>query len=290
MSAMSAIIGLANAAYQDYKTDVRNMRAEAMTYDLFGRQQADRDKQNRWMAPPNQITQLKAAGLSPASYYGGAAQGMQSAGIADAGVPEFALPPSDAFSSGVQGAVSSLTVQPTIQNLESQSNRNNAEAIESLFRGANSRWDLQQKRRMQAELDEKIRNDVRQGAANIRKSDMEIQRLEFDLDFDKEVRDYRKAFEKAHSDKERWDAFASEWNGKVAEYQRKYMDEHGRQVPADSWSALLEYLGSKTGLRLPDLSVFNQSPSRGFLNEILSKYGYQFDEKWHLQKISGGSR
>lgn len=266
---VSAIGGLAAAGMNALSQRSANNRSWRQTKQLFGMQQVDRNSQNVYNSPSNQVAMLKAAGLSPASYYGGAAQNAGSAGVAQPGSPEVGATDFGAPISQVTDSLSNVALLATQKrNLESQIELNKASAIDRLYSGYNTNWELNQKKRLQATLDEQIRSDLAKTKEETANLSQQTQRLVYDLDLDKDIRDYRVALAKNESDKAKWEAFSEEWNGKVSQYQREYMDKHGRQVPSDAWSGVLDYILSKTGSSLPDLSFTSKSPIGWLIEQI----------------------
>lgn len=255
--AASAIGGMIGAGANVLAARAANNRSWRQTKQLFAMQQADRNAQNVYNSPANMVAMLKSAGLSPASFYGGAAQSAGSAGVADAAAPEVSSPDvSSAFSNSLGALVNNRQLDINERLANSQINLNSANAIKAMFSGRLDAWDLSQRERLQDALDEKIRNDVNLGAENIRKVKSEVARLAFDLNFDREVRDFNVEYERQKTEKEKWTAFAQKWNGMVSQFQRAYMDKHGRQVPSDMISGLIEYFEGKYSLDPPIVGFF----------------------------------
>lgn len=268
---ISAVGGLMSAGANALSQRAANNRSWNQTKQLFGMQQADRNAQNVYNSPSNQVAMLKAAGLSPASYYGGAAQNAGSAGVAQPGSPEVGATDFGTPISQVTDSLSNVALLATQKrNLESQIELNKASAIDRLYSGYNTNWELNQKKRLQATLDEQIRSDLAKTKSETSQLDTQTQRLVYDLDLDKDIRDYRVSLARHESDKAKWEAFAQEWNGKVSQYQRQYMDKHGRQVPSDAWSGILDYIMTQTGTKMPDLSFTKKSPLRWAWEQIQS--------------------
>ena len=266
---ITAVGGLLAGGLNALSQRSANNRSWKQTKQLFDMQQADRNAQNVYNSPSNQVAMLKAAGLSPASYYGGAAQNAGSAGVAQPGSPEVGATDFGTPISQVTDSLSNVALLATQKrNLESQIELNKASAIDRLYSGYNTSWELNQKKRLQATLDEQIRSDLAKTKEETANISQQTQRLVYDLDLDKDIRDYRVALAKNESDKAKWEAFASEWNGKVSQYQRQYMDKHGRQVPSDAWSGVLDYIMTKTQTELPDLSWTKKSPFGWLIEQI----------------------
>lgn len=290
---VSAIGGLAAGGLNAWSQKRANDRSWNQTKQLFGMQQLDRNAQNVYNSPANQVAMLKAAGLSPASFYGGAAQSAGSAGIADQSAPDVGAVDYGTPVSQVMDSASNIALlNSTQRKIESDIELNRASAIERLYSGHNTAWELNQKKRLQQTLDEQIRSNLEKTKQETANLGQEFERLVYDLDLDKEIREFRVSLAKHESEKAKMDAFAAEWNGKVSQFQREYMDKYGRQVPSDAWSGLIAYLGSRTGLKLPDMSVFNSNPTIGALNIALRKVGYHITDDWKIEKIpsGGGSR
>lgn len=131
-SLVSAGSALASGAAQIVAARKANDRSFSQTKQLFGMQQYDRDIQNSYNSPAASIARLRAAGLSPASFYGNPSVASQSAGVASPGSPEVNTPDvSGAFESGSRAALNSLfgsqelemkkgLTQAEIENLRAQ--------------------------------------------------------------------------------------------------------------------------------------------------------------------------
>lgn len=155
-SLVSAGSALASSALQSRAAKNASDRSFSQTKELFGMQQADRDSQNHWNSPAAQITRLRAAGLSPAAFYGNGQLGGTSAGVATPGSPEVFEPDvSGALQAGATAANTALLTSPQLKNVESQSNLNDAKAIEAL---ANADLSTSEKNRIDKTADALLAN------------------------------------------------------------------------------------------------------------------------------------
>lgn len=141
---ISAIGGVVGAGMNALSQHAANNRSFRQTKQLFGMQVQDRNSQNVYNSPSNQVAMLKAAGLSPASFYGGAAQTAGSAGVATPGTPEVGAADLATPFSGAAGQISNLTMLGSQrENLESQTNKNRAEISKLFAETARSKFDLE---------------------------------------------------------------------------------------------------------------------------------------------------
>lgn len=126
VSALTSIgSAIASGIVQNNVSKRANDRSFNQTKELFGLQQFDRDRQNAYGAPAEAIARLRAAGLSPASYYGGPASAGVSAGVATPGSAEVSTPDiAGAVQSGSNSAINAL-IRP--QELELSRNRTESE-------------------------------------------------------------------------------------------------------------------------------------------------------------------
>lgn len=130
---ISAIGSLAAAGANALSNRAANNRSWRQTKQMFGMQQADRNAQNVYNSPANQVALLKSAGLSPASFYGGAAQSAGSAGVAspvqaEVNPTDFGTPISQ-----VSGAIGNLTMLgEQKRNLQSDTELNIANMLKAM--------------------------------------------------------------------------------------------------------------------------------------------------------------
>lgn len=132
-AAISAVGGLISAGANAASNRSANNRSWRQTKQMFGMQQADRNAQNVYNSPANQVALLKSAGLSPASFYGGAAQSAGSAGVASPGQAE--VNPTDFGTpiSQVSGAIGNLTMLgEQKRNLQSDTELNIANMLKAM--------------------------------------------------------------------------------------------------------------------------------------------------------------
>lgn len=141
---ISAVGGLVGAGANALAQRAANNRSFQQTKQLFGMQVQDRNSQNVYNSPSNQVAMLKAAGLSPASFYGGAAQSAGSAGVVTPGSPEVGAADLSTPFSGAAGQISNLTMLGSQrENLESQTNKNFAEVAKLFSESARNKFDLE---------------------------------------------------------------------------------------------------------------------------------------------------
>lgn len=134
---VAALISAGSGIIQNIASIRTNNRSFAQTKQLYGMQQADRDAQNAYSSPASSIARLKAAGLSPASFYGnttaaGPSVGSVAPGSADVFTPDIA----GAIGSGASAASTALLVGSQRKNLDSASEKNSADALKALSESA----------------------------------------------------------------------------------------------------------------------------------------------------------
>lgn len=166
---ISAVGGLMSAGANALSQRAANNRSFRQTKQLFGMQQADRNAQNVYNSPANQVAMLKSAGLSPASFYGGAAQTAGSAGVATPGSPEVGAADLATPISSVSGAIGNLTMLGVQKrNIESDTDKNLAQIANEYAQTARSQFDLDMARTLkqttiaqaQANLDKTIQDSA----------------------------------------------------------------------------------------------------------------------------------
>lgn len=164
-AAISAVGGLVGSGLNALSQRAANNRSWRQTKQLFGMQQADRNAQNVYNSPANQVALLKSAGLSPASFYGGAAQSAGSAGVATPGSPEVGAADLATPISSVSGAIGNLIMLGAQKrNIESDTDKNLAQIANEYAQTARTEFDLDMARTLkqttlaqaQASLDKTI--------------------------------------------------------------------------------------------------------------------------------------
>lgn len=134
---ISAGSAVASGALQSRAARKANDRSYQQTKELYGMQQSDRDRQNAYGSPAESIARLRAAGLSPASFYGNPSAAGVSAGTVTPGSPEVTTPDiAGSIQSGANAANVALLTGAQKENLESGSERNSAAAVRDLTESA----------------------------------------------------------------------------------------------------------------------------------------------------------
>lgn len=205
---ISAVGGLMSAGANALSQRAANNRSWNQTKQLFGMQQADRNAQNVYNSPSNQVAMLKAAGLSPASFYGGAAQTAGSAGVATPTAPEVGATDFAGPISQVSGAIGNLTMLGVQKrNIESDTDKNLAQIANEYAQTARSQFDLDLARTLksttiaqaQASLDKTIQETATSHAQELLNMvDKEYRRVGIDLT--------KSQISLNDKEKEKWDA------------------------------------------------------------------------------------
>lgn len=155
---------IASSGIQAAASNRANNRSYRQTRELYGIQQADRDAQNAYSAPAASIARLKAAGLSPASFYGNPSAAGPSVGSVAPGSPEVNTPDlAGALSSGVSSGISTLLASAQKKNIEANTENQSAGAIKNLSDAAKTDKDREL-------LEEVFDTKVAQESANLAKT------------------------------------------------------------------------------------------------------------------------
>lgn len=153
-----------------------NDRSFRQTKQLFGMQQLDRNAQNVYNSPTNQVAMLKAAGLSPASFYGGAAQSAGSAGVAAPGSPEVGAPDLAAPFSSVAQSIGNLSMlHAQKENVQAGTEKARAEVGKLFAETAQSKFDYELNQELRQTIADQVRADLaktQQETASLRANEL----------------------------------------------------------------------------------------------------------------------
>lgn len=158
---ISAIGGVVGSGLNALSQHAANNRSFRQTKQLFGMQVQDRNSQNVYNSPSNQVAMLKAAGLSPASFYGGAAQTAGSAGVATPGSPEVgAADLATPFSGAAQSIGNLAMLQTQKENIQAGTDKARAEMGKLFAETAQSKFDYEMNQELRSTIMAQVRADL----------------------------------------------------------------------------------------------------------------------------------